>query len=271
MSLFRRKKQPTPKRFREPPARRLETARERQAPGFLIVGTQRGGTTSLYEYLVQHPGVGGSWRKEVHYFDDHHDRGWDWYRAFFPREGRFQITGEASPYYLFDPAVPARVRAALPEARLIALLRNPVERAFSQYKMTAARGTEDLGFSEALEAEDERLAGEPHAKPAWNWYSYRRRGYYAEQLERWLDEFPREQLLILKSEELAEEPERIVLEAHEFLGLEPTVPEDLTQFHRRESPEMDPAVRERLAAHFAPHNRKLYELLGRDFGWEAEG
>ncbi|MGH3138604.1 MAG: sulfotransferase, partial [Gaiellales bacterium] len=129
---------------------RMVNAGSRPLPDFLIIGAQRCGTTSLYRYLEKHPQViGAAPSKGVHYFDVHHERSLRWYRAHFPtrrrrdRAGGGAVTGEASPYYVFHPHGPDRVRAAVPNVRLILMLRDPVIRAFSQYQQEYARGFED--------------------------------------------------------------------------------------------------------------------------------
>src|SRR5919204_149042 len=147
---------------------RMLQAGSRPLPDFLVIGAQRCGTTSLYRYLEKHPNViGASPSKGVHYFDMNAERSLRWYRAHFPTERRRRqagsgaVTGEASPYYLFHPRGPDRVRAAVPDARLIAMLRDPVDRAYSQYQQEYARGFEDAEtFERALELEPARLAGE---------------------------------------------------------------------------------------------------------------
>ena len=261
------------------------TARVRGLPDFLIIGAQKAGTTALYAYLRWHPAVlGPSW-KEVSYFDRHHHRGDEWYRGQFPnglrtrlmerRAGVRPAVGEASPSYIFHPLAPVRVAALLPEARLIALVRNPVDRAFSHYQHEVALGRERLSFEQALAREDERTKGElermerepSYFSHAWWDFTYASRGLYAEQLERWLAAFPREQLLILATEDLAERPRDTYAQVLEFLGVPP---HELTSYPRifsRDYAAMEPATRERLAGTFAEPNRRLYELLGRDLGW----
>src|SRR5437763_1646364 len=119
------------------------TAPVRLLPDFIILGAQRAGTTSLYEYIVDHPQVGAASKKEVHFFDRHYTEGVNWYRAHFPpavrrqrfenRTGKRFLTGEASPYYLAHPMVPERIAAVAPDARFLILLRNPIDRALSHY------------------------------------------------------------------------------------------------------------------------------------------
>ncbi len=255
---------------RDPPKGRLETARERQPPDFIIIGAQRAGTTSLHRYLKDHPQVGPSWRKEVHYFDRFYERGLDWYLAHFPRRGKFPIVGEASPFYVFDPRVPGRIEETLGDrVRFIVMLRNPVDRAYSMYQMKVRRDLEELSFEEALATEDERLAqSDDPVSPPWRHHSYLRRSLYAEQLERWYQRFPRDRFHVIKSEDFYARPERILHETYEFLGVSRHTPEELRTYNLHEYSDMDPAQRRRLEAYFAPHNRRLYELLGRDLGWE---
>jgi hypothetical protein len=262
----------------------------RLIPDFIIIGAQRGGTTSLYNYLTDHPGVGGAFSKEVHFFDKSYQKGLMWYRAQFPSvlqkyyvehaRGQEFITGEASPYYLFHPRVPQRVFAVMPAVKLIVLLRNPVNRAYSQYYHEVDCGYETLSFEEAIESEaartrvdtariarDERFVSFSHQH-----HSYLARGLYVDQLKAWMDVFPREQFLILKSEDFYADPHHAMQQTLAFLGLgEETVSakeRSYKKFNDTKSPQMDLAMRKRLLKYFEPHNARLYEFLGRDFGWE---
>src|SRR5947209_13351977 len=171
----------------------------RLLPDFLIIGAQRGGTTSLYHYLRAHPAVHSSAVKDTHFFDKKFHKGVSWYRAHFPtrfekayaRRFRHQdfVTGEASPSYLFHPHAPSRTARLLPHVKLIVLLRNPIDRAFSQYYHALALGHEKLSFEEALEREQERTAGEyervlaeaHYSSHAFKHLSYLSRGIYVDQ------------------------------------------------------------------------------------------
>jgi hypothetical protein len=253
------------------------TAAARPLPDFLILGAQKAGTTALYAYLRRHPSITGPSWKEVSYFDRHYARGEAWYRGNFPNvlRARRKLVGEASPSYVFHPLAPERVQALVPEARLVVLVRNPVDRALSHYQHEVALGREPLAFEEALAAEDERLRGEeerlvsdPHyfSRPWWS-HTYKARGRYAEQLERWLAAFPREQLLIVPSEELLSQPEAMHARVLEFLGAPPHRLESYPRVFERQYAPMEPETRAQLAVEFAEPNRRLYELLGRDLGW----
>jgi hypothetical protein len=262
------------------------TGRWRLLPDHLIIGGQRCGTTSLHAYLAQHPLVPRTLRKEVHYFDLNHDRGVEWYRRHFATVGYARTLrlvhraapsiGEATPDYVFFPHVARLAHELLPEARLIALLRDPVDRAFSHYQKERARGFETLPFAEAVEREPERLEGELErmvADPgyhshAYDHHSYLARGVYADQLSRWLELYPRDQLLAVRSEDMFRDPALMHRRVLEFLDLPVRL---LTRYPRRNLRPygaLDPKLRERLRAYFRPHNERLSDLLGADFTWE---
>jgi hypothetical protein len=255
------------------------TNRARLLPGFLIVGAKRSGTTSLFEYMVEHPGVLRSGTpKGSHYFDVRFSRGWGWYRSTFPLAlNRQAITGEASPYYLFHPLAPSRIAAALPDVRLIAVLRNPVDRAYSQYQFERRFGFEGLPLEEALDAEAGRLAGEVGRmlrEPGYESFAYRHHGYlargrYAEQLERLYELFAPSQVLLLQSEALLADPDPVLRRVWDFLGLPPYTVDHPQLLDTGSYRPMPDAVRDRLASYFDSHNRRLYDLPGVDFRWPA--
>jgi hypothetical protein len=250
------------------------TAGLRPLPDFLILGAQKAGTTALYAYLRWHPGIAGPSFKEVSFFDRHYARGERWYRAHLPARPRGMV-GEASPSYLFHPLAPERVAQMLPEARLIALLRNPVDRAFSHYQHEVALGREQLSFEDALAQEDERMRGEvdhmlddpAYFSYAWWNYTYAARGRYAEQLERWLGAFPRDQLLVLLTDELAADTAGTYRRVLAFLGVEARELGSYPRIFEREYAGMTPGTRALLEREFAGPNRRLAELLGRDLPW----
>lgn len=256
------------------------TAPLRALPDFLIIGAQKCGTSSLHAQLALHPEVRAPLTKEVHYFDIKYHRGPQWYRAHFPIKDRLHAAGgwktfESSVCYLYWDFVPERIVSLLPDVRLIAVLRDPVERAYSQYQMSWRRNAETLSFEEAIAIEEERLAPEQarmsreprfHSRVA-RQQSYVSRGRYAEQIERWLRYVPRERLLVLDSRELAAERQRVHAEILSFLGITPATIPDTEDRNVGEYEPMAPRTREQLSEYFAPHNQRLYELLGRDFGW----
>lgn len=245
-------------------------------PDFAIIGTQRGGTTSLHAYLNAHPLVTTPATKELHFLTDRYERGPDWYVGQFPSSLPIgALTGEATPYALFHPRSHFRLREVAPAARIIVLLRNPVDRAYSHYRLERARDNEPLSFAEAISAEKSRLAGEEerlladdaYVSAAHNHASYLSRGDYTPQLERWFTTFPREQFLILRSEDLYERPGESVDRVMSFLELPSIGLRSFAAHNRADGPPLDVTIRSRLAKHFAPRNDRLAELLGWDLSW----
>lgn len=267
---------------------RASTHNLRMMPDFMIIGTQKGGTTSLYRYLIQHPSIAPIWIKEPHFFDIYFYKGVPWYRSHFPTiveqyyTRRIQkhdlITGEASPYYLFHPNAAKRVAKTLPQVKLIVLLRNPVNRAYSQYNhQRHQKGVEPLSFEDALECEEQRLNGEEakilrddkYSSFNHRHYSYLSRSKYIEQLPSWMDLFPKEQFLILKSEDLYSNTRETLKQTLDFLGLPSNyLKQEYKPFNDGRYEKMASATRERLTEYFKPYNARLYDYLGRDFGWD---
>lgn len=252
-------------------------------PSYIIIGAQKGGTTFLHRLLMQHPEVKPAFAKEVHYFDFNFDKGERWYRSHFPLEvpskSRKQITGEATPYYLFHPYAARRTASLLPRVKLIVLLRNPVDRAYSHYQHQVARarkeGQETLAFEDAIEAEEERLRGETnkmlqherYSSPRHRHYSYLARGVYVDQLLMWSRFFDKDQMLVLKSEDLFSNPEHSLKATLGFLGQLHWMPEIYPPTYKLDYVDMDPATRRRLQDYFEPHNQRLYKFLETGFGW----
>ena len=261
---------------------RLATAPVRTLPDFIIIGAQKCGTTFLYQLLVQHPHVKPAFAKEVHYFDLNFRKGDNWYRSYFPlqmRSSRKYITGEASPYYLFHPHAPRRAWAVVPDAKLIVLLRNPVDRAYSHYQHQVKRvkreARETLTFEEAIEAEERILSGEVSKMLQNEDYksfshrsrSYLSRGIYIDQLLLWSSFFRREQMLVLKSEDLFNDTTNALERVLDLLEIPRWAPETYSIPNKREYAGVSPLMRQRLNEYYKPHNQRLYEYLGVDLGW----
>ncbi|GAA3351818.1 hypothetical protein GCM10020358_82940 [Amorphoplanes nipponensis] len=266
------------------------TSDQRPLPDFLVIGTKRGGTTSLWRYLIQHPLVPRlfpAWNtKTSHYFEENWPRGEAWYRSHFPtvrqraalerKHGAPPKVGEAAPLYMFHPLVASRVAELMPRARMIVLLRDPVERAYSHWKERRTEGVEPLDFAAALAAEESRTAGERdklladpnYFSEAYDWYSYRARGRYLQHLTPWLDHFDREQLLFLASETLYREPAATYARILDFIGLPPYELGAYDVFNDRPSKGMDDEVRAELTEYYRPHNAALADRLGMTFDWK---
>lgn len=266
-------------------------AAHRTLPDYLIIGSKRGGTTSLYNYLLRHPGVMRMFPasrdlKSTDYFF-RRGRSQAWYRSHFPtvgerrraqaRLGYAPVCGEASPYYCWDPRVAAFAREVAPEVKSILLLRDPVRRAWSHYQERVQNGVEPLGFADALRAEEDRLAGERERMSAdstyystsFDWYGYRGRGEYLPQIENWLAHFPRSQLLLLRSEDLYSDTQATFDRVCEYLGL-PTITMPTTKTFNatwRTSDPVPPEARALLAESFEVPNARLSEFTGIELAW----
>ena len=263
------------------------TASMRMLPDFLIIGAQKCGTTSLYSYLVQHPSVGAAFEKEVRYFNDHYEDGVNWYKAHFPtkfqkflmtrQEGRRFITGEGEPSYLPNPIAPQRTIELTPDVKLIVMLRNPVDRAYSHYQHRFGRGRETRTFEEVVETDKEVLKDGWSGLPANDYkrlghlhYSYLPRGFYADQIETWMDVFPNEQFLFIRAEDFFSDTQAIFDKVLAFLGLsEHRLEQEKRHNIGKYTQPMSAATRQDLVEYFYPHNQHLSEHLGRDFAWDA--
>jgi hypothetical protein len=254
----------------------------RQLPDFVILGTARGGTSSLYRWLITHPDVSPASKKELHFFDVNYGRGMRWYRAQFPLRRRGKITGEATPYMLFHPLAPERAARDLPvETKFIVLLREPTQRAISHYWFWRQWFKESLEPSstetleEAIEREPARMASaaprvlQGERSLEHEWFSYASRGAYAEQLQRWFDAVGRDRVLVLESEKLYTDPttsERVL----EWLGLAPNEKPYPVVNGAARLEEASPELVDRLDRHFDPLNRELFDLLGFEL-WSETG
>jgi hypothetical protein len=257
------------------------TADRRPAPDFLVIGGQRCGTTSLFRALLAHPQIRrAQLHKGVNYFDLDYGRGEDWYRGHFPTRSTADDLRvfDASGYYMFHPQAPGRIVRDLPDVRLIAMVRDPVERAYSAYKHELARGYEwEHSFARAIELEDARLEGEVErmmADPSYQSFNhrhhaYRRRGEYARLLEPFIEGLGRDRLLIIESESFFAQPEMEFERIIEFLDIAPTMPERFDRYNARPGDGLDAEVAERLRTHFESHDAALGDLIGHTPFWRA--
>lgn len=255
-------------------------------PGVLIVGAQRCGTTSMYRTLCQHPAVlKAVLHKGVHYFDMNYDHGLGWYRAHFPllltaaraskAAGDPALTLESSPYYMFHPCAPGRIAHDLPEAKLLVLVRDPVERAYSAHAHELARGFETEPFERALELEDQRLRGEADriaADPAYlshshQHHAYRARGRYCEQLERLERAVGADRILVVDSGDFFAKPEPEYDAVLDFLGLRSHGYPEFERHNARPRSPMPVTLRAELTGYFEPFDEQLTRWLGKVPSW----
>jgi len=257
------------------------SSKNRRQPNFLIIGVQRGGTTSLYKNLCRHPRIRHAKSKELHFFDLHYHRGLDWYKRKFEFNLNWKgdpneriLTGEASPYYIFHPFSLLRIKKHYPDIKLIILLRDPVRRAYSHYWHEKDRGFETLEFMEAVKQEKIRLANcadefsnlgysENHFR-----YAYVERGKYIEQIKRCYTLFPRNQIFITDSESYFNNSQETMDKICAFLSIDEWDFALGEYAVKRNFPELSPDEIQHLENIYRSYNLELYEYLGIDFGWD---
>lgn len=252
----------------------LAAAGYHSKPAFLGIGAQKAGTSALFDYLSLHPQIVPGSSKELHFFCDKHERGLNWYHSHFPlpaRLGDNRITFEVTPHYLFAPAAAERIHRYNPALKLIVVLRNPVERAFSAWNMPFYKAYDYSSFDAVVEQSMKRIEDGDLVYPPTGYYpDFVHRGLYYDQLQRYFAVFDRQQVLVARSDELKRNPAQLMHRITTFLGLREHAWERETFKEKHVgtySETMNPATRERLSQFFRPHNEKLYELLGVDYGW----
>jgi Sulfotransferase domain len=249
-------------------------------PDFIIGGAARSATTWLYELVARHPAIAMARPRqpEPKFFtvDDLFARGLNYYAAtWFQSLEENRLLGEKSTSYLESTNAAERIYHSLPAVRLIFMLRNPVDRAYSNYLWSHRNGFETEMFERALALEEERARELPSALRYARPFAYFSRGLYAGQLARFLRFFPREQILLLRTEDVDTQPAWVATEVQKFLGV--TVQPDLASGLSRinasipgGSPPMPPAIREALQARYREPNGELRALIGPDFPIWAE-
>ena len=192
--------------------------------GLFLAGVQKGGTTSLFAHLARHPQLAPPGRKETHFFDDETQ---DWqspdyqhFHDWFASDSAGLLRFDATPIYSFWAPALDRIRTYNPDARLVLLFRDPVARAVSHWRMERERGTEQLSFADAVRAEPQRLAAAMWSR-AWREHSYVTRGRYGEQLARIVSRFPRDQLLLLRSDAFYRDQRATLARIADFLEISP--------------------------------------------------
>jgi hypothetical protein len=258
-------------------------------PDVLIIGAMKSGTTTLFDMMCEHPGFLAPLTKEIEYFTNprNFSRGVGWYRAHFPSRRAMQrssralgykvVTGEATPG-MSTPFYATNARDVVPAARLIVTMRNPVDRAWSHFQhMRRIYRSDATTFMEAIKADldayyrGEALTPENFRRewPRLVIRNYVQRGHYAEQIEHWLDHFPRDQFLFLNFDDWRRCPSQAANAIARFSGL----PEHSFTYRKSNTGSYDESMpaqcRRLLTAHYRPHNRRLFDLLGEDWRWPA--
>ena len=255
-------------------------------PDFLIIGTPKSATTALYQYLLQHPSIYPPLTKQIHFFDRYFHRGLSWYKICFPYKWEKFLkiknkklgfcTGEATVHYMLHPLAAKRVAETFPNIKLIVMLRNPIDRAYSHYQMELANKNENLSFEEILIEEPKRLNGEIERLAKDEKYdsleyphrAYLRTGHYAEFLKKWFEYFPREQFLIINNEKFLSDISKGYNQVLDFLKVSNHELPEYKKIHGRKYEKMKPEIRDKLIEYYKPYNEELKQLLKTDFGWD---
>ena len=245
-----------------------------QMPDFVIIGAGKCGTSSLFENLSFHPkiqrpkktapkvSVVGHGGKELRFFSRNYDLGVDWYADRFPKRlSPSHLLFEATPMYVFQPvAVAERMRTVIPNAKTIMIMRNPVDRAWSEYSRTFSHPPHNHRIEKLRDPE----------------YRIIRRGVYVDQIMRWHRHFPKDSLLFLRAEDYFADAHSTLKRVYEFVGVDEVYPDEISHLDPwREQKEafgamaMPDDVRSMLDEFYAPHNKRLEEYLGRNFDWSA--
>jgi len=257
---------------------RLLTHENRALPDFLIIGTQKGGTTSLYRYLSKHPNIKPNYVvKELSFFDQYYQRGIPWYKAHFPKRKRNNLYFEATTHYIFHPHAPKRIKENLPNIKIIVLLRDPIFRAFSSYQHQVRAGRENLSFDEAIKLEENRLRDEEikirnneyYHSYNFQHFSYLERGMYAKQIKNWLRYFPISQFKFIKSEDFYSNTQKTLEEICNFLDINSIQFDVKRKFNSVSYDEkISPESIKYLKNHYYKSNLELIEILGENFSWD---
>ena len=248
-------------------ALRRATSAARTLPGFVVIGGMRCGTSSFFDWIAKHPDVRQPSTKEIHFFDVHYTRGEQWYRSHFPLRAQGGTTFEATPSYLAHPDAARRAATVIPDARMIVILREPAERAWSHYRFRRSLGHETRSFEEAVNAE----LADPAPDCFENFRSagqipYLVAGRYAEQVERWNAAFGSDQILIIDADRMFTDPEAVLEQVEDFLGLR-RVPLGLRRLNVSPSSTANAAMVEQLHDYYREPNRELRDLTDEPIAW----
>jgi len=256
----------------------IKTELKGRLPDFIILGTQKGGTTSLYNYLINHSKISGGSRREIHFFDKYYEKGVHWYKNNFLNSNENILTCECSPDYIHHPLIAKRIKNILPKSKLIILLRDPVERAISNYKHNIYIGKykKNMTIEEIIDKEKIYIKKEKNKinlkrtyySRKFKYYSLLDRGIYHKQIKRYFNLFNKNQIHIIFSEKLFFNTQEELKKVFEFLKLNnENVPCTKIYNKSKIDYEVNKTTRNKLENFFLPHNKKLYRTLNSKFRW----
>tara|TARA_Y100000590_G_scaffold75538_1_gene83426 strand:- start:8707 stop:9534 length:828 start_codon:yes stop_codon:yes gene_type:complete len=253
------------------------TASSRVFPDFIIIGTVRSGTTSLYYNICKHKSILPAAYDEIGFFDSNYNLGTDWYRSMFPTQKEMRnieistgnsITGEDTPFYFWKEEVADRIKKLLPETKLIGIFRNPVDRAYSNYNLSVRMNVEKLTFEDAINEEIEYLENFSRRECTDRMRSYLSKGFYDEQMKIWFDKFPKKQIHILSTEDMRDNPQKTLQDIFRFLQVSDYEIQNPENQKAAEYDEMNDDIREKLLRLYKPHNEKFFQIINHRFNWD---
>ena len=253
------------------------TSSSRVLPNFIIIGTVRSGTTSLYYNICEHPSVLPADYDEIGFFDSNFQLGINWYRSMFPtkadmkkirRETQYAITGEDTPFYFWKDEVVERISQTLPNVKLILILRNPVDRAYSNYKLAVRTGNEKFSFDDAIDTEMRFMKDHTIRESIDQRRSYLAKGLYSKQLKLWRNNYSEKDIHILCTEDMRDKPKEELSKIFKFLEISEYDIKNPQQQKMYKYEDMNPDIRQKLIEYYRPHNRELFDLMGRKFDWD---
>lgn len=232
-------------------------------PSFIIIGSMKGGSTSLYSYVKMHPKISNATIKGSNFFTTNYDKSLKWYRSQFPILKDDMMCCETSVDYLPSKEAAKRIFETIPNCKFLVIFRNPVDRAYSHYINEFSTKRLDMSFEEALEIEK---TGKPITSTAD--FTFLKRGFYEQHLKEWYKYFPKEQFYFIKSEDLKTDTVHTMKHVFKFLGLDSYTIPSTKKLHVREYGPMNAKTREKLSEIFKEPNKKLAHLLGTDIDWQ---
>tara|TARA_Y100000996_G_C22480279_1_gene625872 strand:+ start:217 stop:1059 length:843 start_codon:yes stop_codon:yes gene_type:complete len=252
------------------------TAASRVLPDFIIIGTVRSGSTSLYHNICEHPSVIEAAYDEIGFFDSNYHLGESWYRSMFPTQKMMDnirkntghsITGEDTPFYFWKEEVIKKILKLIPKIKLISIFRNPVDRAYSNYQLGIRTKTEKLTFEEAIEEEISTLEKFSFRECIERKRSYLAKSLYENQIHGWLDGFPKNQIHFLSTEEMQSNPQGSLQRIFEFLNISDYNIKNPRKQKSFDYEDMNIETRKKLLEFFEPHNQKFFDSIKMKFEW----
>ena len=255
----------------------------RVLPDFIIIGSMKCGTTSLYYDICEHPCASPAAYDEIGFFDSNFHLGLNWYRSMFPTKRRIEdirrkegvaITGEDTPFYFWNPVAAKRIQKLLPNIKLITILRNPIDRAYSEYQDLVSSESNSPSFETFIENEintrrkDSSLITEENFEIFNQKNSYLLKGIYVDQLKIWAGLFPKEQIFTLSTENLNSEPITALESVFQYLNLPDYKIKNIQHQKQKKYVPMNSQTRKILIEFFKPHNERLFKFIGKKFDWD---